>query len=118
MQQETGEALAPDDYLQQHHRILRVLDEGRDEEENLAESLLTLITRDYGQAPNALMELVTQMTDDVNDNHHLNLVLDITKAGSSTQDNLDKHLSKTSLQLDPSEPDVPKASLDKTYQPR
>ena len=72
------------DYLRQHHRLLRVLDKERDEEENLVESLLTLITRDYGQAPNALMELVTQLTNEVNDNHHLNLVLDITKAGSST----------------------------------
>ena len=80
-------------YLKQHHILLRVLDEGKDEED-LANSLLTLTVREYGQAPNALVELRTQLTDGVNDTHGLSLVLDITKAGSSTQENLDEHLSK------------------------
>ena len=48
--------------------------------EDLAESLHTLIIREYGQAPNAPMELVTQLMDDFNNN-----------------DNLEKHLSQSSL---------------------
>ena len=72
------------DYLREHHRLLRILDEGREEEEDLAESLHTLIIREYGQALNAPMELVTKLMDDFNNN-----------------DNLEKHLSQSSLRSMP-----------------
>ena len=65
--------------------------------------------REYGQAPNALLESVSQLTDDINDHHQLDLVLDVAKADSSTQDNLS--------QLDISQPDVPEVSREKTFQP-
>ena len=70
--------------------------------------------REYGQAPNALLESVSQLTDDINDHHQLDLVLDVAKDDSSTQDNLEKHLS----QLDISQPDVPEANREKHFQPR
>ena len=102
------------DYLREHTRLLRILDEGREEEEELSEALHTLIMREYGRAPNALLELMSQLTDDIKDHHQLDLVLDVAKADSSTQDNLEKHLS----QLDISQPDVPEATREKTFQPR
>ena len=76
-----------------------MLDESRDEEEELNDSLITLINREYGQAPNTLLELVSQLTEDINEHHQLELVPDIAKADSSTQDNLEKHLS--SLDINP-----------------
>ena len=69
---------------------------------------------EYEQALKALLELLSQLTDDINDHHQLMLVLDVAKAGSITQDNLEKHLS----QLDISQPDVPEATREKTFQPR
>ena len=59
-------------------------------------------------------ELVSQLTEDINKHHQLELVLDIAKADSSTQDNLEKHLS----QLDISQPDQPEATGKKTFQPQ
>ena len=80
------------DYLREHHRLLQILDESREEEEELSDSLHTLIVR----------ELVSQLTEDINEHHQLELVLDVAKADSSTQDNLEKHLS----QLDISQPET------------
>ena len=68
---------------------------------------------EYGQALNALPELVSQLTDDINNHHQLKLVLDVAKADSSTHDNLEKHFS----QLDISQPDVPGRTGKKTFQP-
>ena len=81
--------------------------------ERRSDSLHTLIAREYGQTPNALLELVSQLTEDINEHHEMELVVDIAKADSSTQDNLEKHLS----QLDISQPDVPEATGEKTFQP-
>ena len=99
-------------YLREHHRLLQILDKSREEEEELNDSLHTIINREYGQAPNALIELVSQLTEDINEHHQLELVLDIAKADSSTQDNLEKHLS----QLDISQPDQPEATGERTLQ--
>ena len=90
------------DYLSEHHRLLQILDEGREEDEELNDSLITLI--------NTLLELVSQLTEDINEHHQLELVLDIAKADSSTQDNLEK--------LDISQPDEPEATGEKTFQPQ
>ena len=75
------------DYLREHHRLLQILDESREEEEELSDSLHTLIVR----------ELVSQLTEDINEHHQLELVLDVAKADSSTQDNLEKHLSQLDI---------------------
>ena len=61
------------DYLREHHRLLQILDEGREEEEELIESLHTLI-----------LEFVSQLIDDINDHQQLELVLDVAKAESCT----------------------------------
>ena len=47
-------------------------------------ALQTLTVKEYGQGPNSLVELVTCITDGVNDNHGLKLELDFTKGGAST----------------------------------
>ena len=101
-------------YLREHRRLLQILDESREEEEELSDSLHTLLASEYGLTPNALLELVSQLTEDINKHHQLELVLDIAKADSSTQDNLEKHLS----QLDISQPDQPEATGKKTSQPQ
>ena len=60
------------DYLREHHRLLQILDESREEEEELSDSLHTLIVR----------ELVSQLTEDINEHHQLELLLDVAKADS------------------------------------
>ena len=57
---------------------------------------------------------MSQLTEDINEHHQLELVLDIAKADSSTQDNLEKHLSS----LDISQSDQPEATGERTLQPQ
>ena len=50
-------------YLKEHHQLLQILDESREEEDELSESLHTLIAMEYGQTPNSLLELASQLTE-------------------------------------------------------
>ena len=70
-----------------------------------------LITLEYGQQPNALLDLASTITEDVNDQHQSELVLDIARADDSTQVNLEKHLSL----LDISQNNQPGASAEQQH---
>ena len=57
------------------------------------DSLSWLLALEYGKHPNALLDLATTITEDINEQHELELVLDTAKADESTQANLERHLS-------------------------
>ena len=66
------------DYLQQHHQLLKFLDEQKDQDD-LSDSLLTLTIGDYGKGVNNLIQLVNILTEEINDGHGLQLTLDCMK---------------------------------------
>ena len=62
-------------YLKEHHRLLQILDDSTEEGNKTNDSLSMLLTLEYWQQPNALLDLASTITEDVNDQHQLELVL-------------------------------------------
>ena len=95
-------------YLKEHHCLLQILDDSTEKENEPNDFLSMLIAMEYGQQPNALLDLASTITEDVNEQHQLELVLDIARADDSIQVNLEKHLSL----LDISQSNQPEASVE------
>ena len=58
-------------YLKEHHRLLRILDDNMREGNETNDSLSRLVALEYGKHPNALLDLVTTITEDINEQHEL-----------------------------------------------
>ena len=81
------------DYLQQHHQLLKVLDEEKDLDD-LSDSFLTLTIWDYGKGVNNIIQLVHILTEEINYGHGLQLTQDCMMGETSTEENLNRDMSQ------------------------
>ena len=87
-------------YQTANHRLLRALDLNMEEDVEQIGGLTRLVCLEYGQHAKALVDLATLITVNINDDHDVDLELNITKARDSTQTNMEKHLSQMEISLD------------------